>query len=231
MLSGIPDTGINTGIRAQWRYTGICDHYRYHTGIPVYRYRSLGIHFFTQALAHRPVGLSIFCTLQIMAAVESLLNDAPATSADPIEIQQPFAASTCYYIPKTAISPVWKVGFRCRSDQDYKKDGALVFCTNDKCKNSASLPVGHKHEFPVFRKWKSGDSNQIMLIHCRREHKDEFDAIGSKTQASVASSASRQKDLTTMMKTKSAHDKICTRRNKSTRQFREYVGSLDRSSS
>ena len=42
VLSGIPDTGINTGIRAQWRYTGICDHYRYHTGILVYRYRPVG---------------------------------------------------------------------------------------------------------------------------------------------------------------------------------------------
>ena len=217
MLSGgIPVSVIITGI------------------IPVYRYTGIAQWDFTFSPRLWLTGRSdslFFCTVQIMAAVESLLNDAPATSADPIEIQQPFAASTCYYIPKTAISPVWKVGFRCRSDQDYKKDGALVFCTNDKCKNSASLPVGHKHEFPVFRKWKSGDSNQIMLIHCRREHKDEFDAIGSKTQASVASSASRQKDLTTMMKTKSAHDKICTRRNKSTRQFREYVGSLDRSSS
>ena len=183
MLSGgILVSVIITGIIPVYRYTGIAQWESVITGmscrmfaVPRLWLTGRSDYLFFLHVANHP-------------AVESLLNDAPATSADPIEIQQPFAASTCYYIPKTAISPVWKVGFRCRSDQDYKKDGALVFCTNDKCKNSASLPVGHKHEFPVFRKWKSGDSNQIMLILCRREHKDEFDA-GSKTQASVASSA------------------------------------------
>jgi hypothetical protein len=122
-----------------------------------------------------------------MAAVDSLLNAVPSMPADPAPvIKEPFSASTSYFVPRGASSPVWKIGFRCRQDQNYKKDGALVFCTNAKCKNSADLPKGHKNEFPLFRKWKSGDSNQIMLIHC----KDEFTLMESSTDASVTKAAS-----------------------------------------
>ena len=128
-----------------------------------------------------------FCTLQIMSAVDSLLNDAQAPLPDPVPIQQPFASSNSYFVPKSATSPVWKIGFRCRKDQDYKGDGALVFCSNVACKNSAGLPVGHKNEFPLSRKWKTGDSNQIMLIHCRGKHQAEFDAIKFRGQGSFYS--------------------------------------------
>ena len=138
------------------------------------------------------------------------MNDAataPPAPPDPVPIQHPFAAKNSSYIPKSAsTSPVWKLGFRCRNlrkDQDYKKDGALVFCTNDACKNSAGLPTGHKYEFPVFKKWKSGDSNQIMLIHCRGQHAAELEAIISKAEVSVAKATSTQSDVRNMLTKKS----------------------------
>jgi hypothetical protein len=134
-----------------------------------------------------------------MAAVDLLLNDVAALLPDPVPIQQPFAASNSYFVPKSATSPVWKIGFRCRKDQDYKRDGAFVFCTHVDCKNSARLPTGHKNEFPLHKKWKTGDSNQIMLIHCRGEHKAELDAMNSQVVASVAKAASNQPDVRTML--------------------------------
>ena len=133
-------------------------------------------------------------------AVDLLLNDAPAPRPDPVRIQQPFAANNSYFVPKSASSPVWKVGFRCRTDQDYKRDGALVFCTNVACKNSAGLPAGHKNKFPLSKKWKTGDSNQIMLIHCRGKHQAEFDGINSQAIASVDKAASAQSDVRTLLK-------------------------------
>jgi hypothetical protein len=138
-----------------------------------------------------------------MAAVDSLLNAAPAAPPEPDRIQQPFAATTSYFVPKLASAPVWKVGFRCRSDQNYKSDGALVFCTNDKCKNSAGLPVGHKNEFPFSRKWKTGDGNQIMLIHCRNKHKEELAALDLQAQTSSTKAVSSQKDVREMLNSKS----------------------------
>ena len=62
----------------------------------------------------------------LMAAVDSLLNDAATDSSpDPAPIQQ-FAAKNSYFVPSSATSPVWKF-FRYRIDQNYKTDGALVF--------------------------------------------------------------------------------------------------------
>ena len=121
-----------------------------------------------------------------------------------VTTQQPFPADTSYFVPKKSFSPVWKIGFRCRSDQNYKVDGALVFCTNDKCKNSASLPAGHRNEFPLSRKWKKGDSNQIMQVHCRNTHEGELSALVSKAKDSVVKTvtASSQKDLRTMIQAK-----------------------------
>ena len=114
-----------------------------------------------------------------MAAVDSLLNAAPPVPPVNVMTQLPFAKTTSYFVPKTNTSQVWKIGFCCRSDQNYKAEGALVFCTNDnlKCKNSAGLPAWHKNEFPFFRKWKKGDSNQIMLLHCRNAQGEELAAL------------------------------------------------------
>ena len=50
------------------------------------------------------------------------------------------------------------------------------------------------------------NGSQVTVIkfahHCWREHKDDFDAIGSEASASVATSAANQKELT-MIKSKS----------------------------
>jgi hypothetical protein len=42
-----------------------------------------------------------------------------------------------------------------------------------------------KTEFPLFRKWKSCDSNQIMPIHCRSIHNDEITAVEPNKDAST----------------------------------------------
>ncbi len=76
----------------------------------------------------------------------------------------------------------------------------MVFCSNVACKNNAGLPVGHKNEFPLSRKWKTGDINQIMLLHCRSKHQAEFDAINSQAIASVDKAASTQSDVRIMLK-------------------------------
>ena len=47
---------------------------------------------------------------------------------------------------------------------------------------------------------KTGDSNQIMLIHCRGKHQSEFDAINSQTIASVDKEASTQSDIRIVLK-------------------------------
>ena len=146
--------------------------------------------------------VSFFLHKNVMAAVDSLLNAAPPVPPENVTTQQPFASITAYFFSKTDTSPVWTIGFRCRSDQNYKAEGALVFCTNDKCKNSAGLPAGHKNEFPFFRKWKKGDSNQIMLLHYRNTHGEELAALVSKTKDSVGKAAPSQKDLRTMIQTK-----------------------------
>ena len=59
-----------------------------------------------------------------------------------------------------------------------------------KCKNSGKLPVGHINEYPLQRKWKSGDCNQIMLLHCRSAHKDELEAIEAQKEKSTQKAAS-----------------------------------------
>ena len=128
------------------------------------------------AAGRRPKQCLFFCT-NVMAAVDSLLNAAPPVPPENVMTQQPFASITAYFFSKTDTSPVWTIGFRCRSDQNYKAEGALVFCTNDKCKNSAGLPAGHKNDFPFFREWKIGDSNQIMQVHCRNTHEGELSAF------------------------------------------------------
>jgi hypothetical protein len=72
-----------------------------------------------------------------------------------------------------------KSGFDAEQTKIIKKNGALVFYTILACETSASVPVGHKNEFPLSKKkWKKGDSNQIsMLIHGRGKHQAEFDGI------------------------------------------------------
>ena len=59
------------------------------------------------------------------STVEQLLNPL----ATPVDVEQPFAANDSYFVPKSVTSPVWKIRFRCRKDQNYKEHGALVFCT------------------------------------------------------------------------------------------------------
>ena len=137
-----------------------------------------------------------------MAAGDLLLMAAPPMPPVNVTTQQPFAATTSYFAPETNTPPVWQIGFRCRSDQNYRAEGALVLCTNDKCKNSAGLLAGHKNEFPLFGRWKKGDSNQIMLLHCRNAHGEELTALDSKTKDSVVKAASSQKDLRIMIQTK-----------------------------
>ena len=58
-----------------------------------------------------------------MAAVDSLLNAAPPVPPVNVTTQQPFASITAYFFSKTDTSPVWTIGFRCRSDQNYKAEG------------------------------------------------------------------------------------------------------------
>jgi hypothetical protein len=89
--------------------------------------------------------------IDMASTVEQLLN--PETPpATPAVVRQPFAAKDSYFIPKLATLPVWKIGFRFRIDRKYKEHGALVFCTNDKCKNSGKLPPGHINELTLQRK-------------------------------------------------------------------------------
>jgi hypothetical protein len=50
--------------------------------------------------------------------VDLLLNAAPSMPAEPAPvIKDPFPASTSYFVPKGALSPVWKIGICCRKDQ------------------------------------------------------------------------------------------------------------------
>lgn len=148
-------------------------------------------------------GLQLFfARLQIMACIESIVGDDSAPPVVPvfaadllIPVQQPFSAKEFYFIPKGASSPVWKIGFRCRKDQDYKTDKSLVFCTHDKCKSSGNYPSGHQKEFPVFKRWKTGQSNQIMKVHCNLAHKDEFHAIIVREDTTVAKMCYRKKHL------------------------------------
>ena len=128
------------------------------------------------------------------SSVEQLTNPETPSSA-PVRTKQPSASKDSYYSPKEVTYPVWKIGFCCRKDQNYKQSGALVFCTNDKCKNSAKLPAGHKKEFPIYRKWKSGDSNQIMLVHRRTAHQDELSAQGAQKDISTLKTSSLQQKV------------------------------------
>jgi hypothetical protein len=93
-----------------------------------------------------------------------------------------------------------EIGFRCRKDQKYEVHGVLVFCTNEKCKNSGKLPPGHINEFPLQRKWKSGDSNQIMLIHCRSAHNGEMVFFEAQKEKSTLKAASLQPDVSKLLK-------------------------------
>ena len=68
-----------------------------------------------------------------------------------------------------------------------------------KCKNSGKLPAGHINEFPLKRKWKSGDSNQIMLLHCRLAHKDELETIETLKEKSTQKSAMQQQDISKLL--------------------------------
>ena len=137
-----------------------------------------------------------------MACIESIVGDDSAPPVVPvfaadllIPVQQPFSAKEFYFIPKGASSPVWKIGFRCRKDQDYKTDKSLVFCTHDKCKSSGNYPSGHQKEFPVFKRWKTGQSNQVMKVPCNLAHKDEFHAIIVREDTTVAKMCYRKKHL------------------------------------
>ena len=86
--------------------------------------------------------------IDMASTVEQLLNpEAPLATPD--DVMQPFAAKDSYFFPKSVTSPVWKIGFRCRKDQNCKEQGVLVFCTNVKCKNSGKLPAGHINGFPL----------------------------------------------------------------------------------
>jgi hypothetical protein len=87
-----------------------------------------------------------------------------------------------YFIPKSATSPVWKTGFQVLLQKMSRLQkrlgfGFSSFARMSPVKNSAGLPAGHKNKFPSSRKRKRGDSDQIMLIHCKRQV--EFDAINS----------------------------------------------------
>jgi hypothetical protein len=75
------------------------------------------------------------------------------------------------------------------------------FRTSDACKNSASLPTRHKNGFPLS---KTGDSNQIMLNHCRCKHKAGFEGRPAKDVqvASEAKADATQSDLRVLMKKK-----------------------------
>ncbi len=54
------------------------------------------------------------------------------------------------------------------------------------------------NEFPLQRKWKSGDCNQIMLLHCRSAHKDELETIEAQKEKSTQKDALQQ-DVSKML--------------------------------
>ncbi len=89
--------------------------------------------------------------IDMASTVEQLLNpETPLATGTPADVQQPqaFSAKDSYFVLKSVKSPVWKIGLAAGKPKSTKNmELTLVFCTNEKCKNSRKLPPGHINEF------------------------------------------------------------------------------------